>query len=265
MFSIFVGNYIKENKLMGTGRYGAKHSSKLGGLSSKTTRDITASTENAKVKSFRQLSASDAAKLFTDANNAVQAMEIRQELARQGLNNTALQYLVNRLDMHEPGVVLPDSDFDRQAKIEALNGVLLYRGATDIAIQNIMYGDKMYIGEGIHGDGIYFSTSKRTAKDYAWGGTNSTVTAYIDKSVARVITENQLRSMLRSESADVQYTFRGNAGFSTYALYKGYNVIHVPGGNSGTYSEYVRGKGGEDYYVPLTRRVLIMREHSKVK
>ena len=265
MFSIFVGNYIKENKLMGTGRYGAKHSSKLGGLSSKTVKDTTASTENMRVKSFRQLSTDDAAKAYLDARTAVGSIDVRQELASNGLNDTALQHLVNNLDMHEPGVVLPDRDFDRQAKTEALGGVVLYRGATDIAIQNIMYGDKMYIGEGIHGDGIYFSTSKSTAKQYAWGGTNATVTAYIDKSMANVVKESTLRRMLAAEPYHIQNSFRGNTGLSAYGIYKGYNVIHVPGGNGSTYNEYRRGKGGEDYYVPLTRKVLIMREHSKVK
>ena len=240
---------------MGTGRSGLPKGLK------NTTNKVTSSVPNAKVKSFRQLSAEDAAKTYMDARNATRTVSTLNDLRRQGMNNTALQYLVHSLGMHEPGVVLPNSDFDRQAKTEALGGVVLYRGASQRAIDNIMYGEKMYIGEGIHGDGIYFSTSPYTAKSYG----RSTVTAYIDKSLANVVKEGALRKMLAAEPISVRDSFRGDSGLSAYAIYKGYNVIHVPGGNGGTGYAYRQGHGGEDYYVPLTRRVLIMREHSKVK
>jgi hypothetical protein len=245
---------------MGGGEYKRKHTSAL----PKGVRDVTSSAENLKVKAFRQLSVDDAAKEYSAAYTAVKDAGVRYDLNTQGMNSTALQYLVNKLDMHEPGVVLPDRDFDKQARTEALGGVVLYRGSSERAIQNIMYGDKMYIGEGIHGDGLYITTSKSTAKSYSYG-TNATVTMYIDKSMAKVVKEHTLRNMLAAEPQHIQSSFRGNTGLSAYGLYKGYNVIHVPGGNGGTYNAYSKGKGGEDYYVPLTRRVLIMREHSKVK
>lgn len=41
MFSIFVGNYIKENRLMGTGRYGAKHSSRYSGVTDTTDKFLS--------------------------------------------------------------------------------------------------------------------------------------------------------------------------------------------------------------------------------
>ena len=243
---------------MGTGRYSSKHTSAL----PKGVRDITKDTENMKVKSFRQLSIDDAANTYNDAKMTVNDSSISRDLTNNGLNDTALQFLVNKLDMHEPGVVLPDRDFDKQAKTEALDGVLLYRGSSERAIQNIMYGDKMYIGEGIHGDGIYLSTNKGTAREYAgWSSKPDTVTMYIDKSLANVVKEDTLRRMLSSEPAHIRTSFRGDTGLSAYGIYKGYNVIWVPGGNGSTpYSS-----GGEDYYVPLTRRVLVMREHSKIK
>lgn len=240
---------------MGTGRSGIPKGVR------NTTNKVTSNAVNAKVKSFRQLSAEDAAKVYMDARNALRSGTAANELTNNGMNDTALQYLVHNLGMHEPGAVLPDRDFDTQAKTEALDGVVLYRGADKRAIDNIMYGEKMYIGEGIHGDGIYLSTSPLTAKSYG----RYTVTAYIDKSLANVVKEGALRKMLAAEPISIRDSFRGNTGLSAYALYKGYNVIHVPGGNGGTGYAYRHGHGGEDYYVPLTRRVLIMREHSKAK
>lgn len=242
---------------MGTGRYGSKHTSAL----PEGVRERVPDSSNKKVKSFRQLSAEAAAKEYDAAYKAMRSHDIRTDFMDKGMNSTALQYLVNKLGMHEPGAVLPDKDFDRQAKTEALDGVVLYRGSSDRAIQNIMYGDKMYIGEGIHGDGLYLTTSTRTAKSYSYGGPNSTVTMYIDKSLANVVKESTLRNMLSKEPANVRNSFMGNGGLAAYGIYKGYNVIHAPGGNGATPHK----NGGEDYYVPLTRRVLIMREHSKIK
>ena len=184
-------------------------------------------------------------------------LRTNQSLMDEGLNTTGLQRLTDYLDMHEQGVVLPDADFDKQAKSAALNGVLLHRGATQAAIDNLMYGDKMYIGDGIHGNGIYLSTYAGTAMSYGEVRT----TAYIDKGLAKVITENKLRDMFYALPQDVRRYFGRDTddAISMFAIYKGYNVIHVPGGNG--YRSHSRG--GEDYYVPLTRKVLVFREHFK--
>ena len=122
-----------------------------------------------------------------------------------------------------------------------------------------MYGELAYIGDGIHGDGLYFSTSAKTAHDY---GVSQT-TAYIDKGLAKIINEDRLSNMLQRESYEIQNLFRGESGLSAYALYKGYNVIHAPGGN-GYHSVSQFGiYNGVDYYVPLTREVLVFREHNR--
>ena len=177
------------------------------------------------------------------------------ELRDAGLNDSGLQRVILAMNLAGPGRTVADADFDAAVKDAALNGVVLYRGSSRVAIDNLVNGDVGYIGDGIHGDGIYFSTQIRTARSY--GGTR--VTAFIDKGLANVVSEDKLYRMLNNESHDVQRQFSGDSGLSSYALYKGYNVIHVPGGNGSRSHKY----GGEDFYVPLTRGVLVFREHTK--
>lgn len=223
----------------------------------KGIKNITAKVRKTKlkVKSWRNLSAKDAAQHYSDLYKAMSS----DELYTLGLNDNGLQRLVHDLDMHSPGVVLPDSDYDAQVDSCALNGVELYRGANQRAIDSIMYGDLSYMGDGIHGDGLYFSTSAKTAQDYGVVQT----TAYIDKNLARVIKEDSLYRMLDREPIEVRRLFRGDSGLSAYAIYKGYNVIHAPGGNGSRSVALYGTKNGVDYYVPLTREILVFRKHNR--
>ena len=125
-----------------------------------------------------------------------------------------------------------------------------------------MYGKRGYIGDGVHGNGIYFSTSQYTAMSYG----PSQATAFIDKNLARVVKESTLRNMFDHEPASVRQSFSGSdymSGISSYALYKGYNVIVAPGGNGRQSVRQYGTKYGVDYYVPLTREVLVIREHNR--
>lgn len=212
----------------------------------------------ASLESFRKLDSSEAANFYESNLQNV----TYQTLEKLGLNTNGLsklQYTMNATK--EAGIVLPDNDFDSQINSAAYDGLVLYRGSTKAAIDNLMYGEQGYIGDGIHGDGIYLSTNINTANSYG----SHQVTAYIDKGLAKVVTEIQLDKMLVNEPVNVRNIFRhSNSGRSAYALYKGYNVIRVEGGNHGTYSSIrVKGASGEDYFVPLTRKVLVFREHHK--
>lgn len=210
------------------------------------------------LESYRQLNTSDAAD-FYESNLQSVAYRTLEELGLNTNGLSKLQYAMNATK--ESGVVLRDDDFDNQVNSAAYDGLVLYRGSTKAAIDNLMYGEHGYLGDGIHGDGIYFSTNINTANSY---GSNQ-VTAYIDKGLAKVVTESQLDRMLSNESIRVKNIFRHtDSGRSAYAIYKGYNVIRVEGGNYGT-GRSIRSKGayGEDYLVPLTRKVLVFREHHK--
>lgn len=181
-----------------------------------------------------------------------------------GMNaNNQLQGLVEQLGYHGKPVVLPDADYDSQWAANALDGVQIFRGVSggrgDQYQQQFLYGDKTFISDGIHGEGIYFSTRKRTAGGGYSSGDRAThtLTGFIDKSKAKVVTESDIRRQLNAESPKVRRAF---TELGAYALYKGYNVIHVPGGNGST----PQSRGGEDYYLPLTRDIMVMREHTLV-
>jgi len=235
----------------------------------------SSSTTNDKLAKFMGLSVEDAGAFAHQAYKDTETND--SAYLAQGMNcyNT-LQGLVERLDLHGKPVVLSDADYDSQLEANALNGVEIYRGLGHVSNnkyqQQFLFGDKTYIGDGIHGEGIYMTTSQQYASDYASSDhTMSTVTGFIDKSKARVITESEIKQMMQDEK--IFHKGFGLNEYTAYALHKGYNVIHVPGGNGGE-SESVKSKGnrivngiaqrGNDFYIPLTREVLVMREHSRM-
>lgn len=182
------------------------------------------------------------------------------------------QKTVTHLGMNDKPIVLDNASWDASASKNALDGVYLWRGVTGNSslnmtardvIDQLKFGDKTFIGDGIHGDGIYLTTKFGYAQSYSDGSDGSIAKAYIDKSKAKVITEGALRTMHSNESGSAAYL-----DLSSYALYKGYNVIHVPGGNSaGKYgavnNQYSYKKGGQDFYNVLDRSVLVIRDTSR--
>lgn len=192
-----------------------------------------------------------------------------RSLRNMGLNDNELQQVVHKLGLHDKPVVLDNATWDAKVKSDALDGVYLWRGvdgrngmtAEDIH-NHLKFADVSYMGGGIHGDGIYFTTKFGYAESYSDFTSNSIMKAYIDKNKANVITEGKLRDMQSKESG-----VKSNLDLSTYALQKGYNVIHCPGGNSthqGTVNHYNSYKnGGQDFYVVLDRKTLVIRDTSK--
>lgn len=195
--------------------------------------------------------------------------------------NTRLQKTIQAMGLNEKPVVLDDAAFDASLRQNALDGVELYRGLTGSGsmtasdmTEYFKFGDRTLAGRGIHGDGFYFSTDQGTGRAYSDYTKNSVITGYIDKSKAKVITEKRLIAMYNKESGAIQSAFGGrttgrDSVLAQYALYKGYNVIHVPGGNAGGHSGTTRSRnafknGSEDYYVPLMRSVMVVRKTSRI-
>lgn len=214
----------------------------------------TPSVFNTKTKKFQNMTGGE---LLTLAKTL--ASRSNDYYYKQGLNATnATQRLVTELGMNGKPTILSKDEFDRVAAESG--ALLLYRGVTgngtmsaeDIK-QHTMRADLTYIGDGIHGDGLYFSTDRRTAQSYAgWGG--AVTTAFIDKSKMRAIDENKLDKMMHSDPEYSHTVFRDK---SEYAIYKGYNVIIAYGGNG----SIPHGKpNGEDFYVPIDRAVLVVRD-----
>lgn len=195
-------------------------------------------------------------------NNFMQNLPSRQDMRAQGLNDNELQRAVSALGMNEKPTVLDNATWDNEVKTNALDGVYLWRGvsgsgsmsASDVS-NHMRSNDSTFIGDGVHGDGLYFTTQFSYARMYSDGTANSITKAFIDKTKARVTTESSIRSKQRKESnPTLRYM-----DISTYALYKGYNVIKAPGGNGST----PHSAGGQDFYVALSRSVLTIRDTSR--
>lgn len=243
---------------------------KSGGMASATPDSSANNSGNQDLQNFRNMSEQDAANFVNNIPTHSASWYTKQGM--NGYNN--LQKLVEHLNLHDKPVVLSDADYDNQMKANALNGVELHRGLGSDPSgqyqQQFLYGDKVYEGDGIHGEGIYMTTSWKYAKFYAGSNaSNETVTGFIDKSKASVISEDALNNAW----GKLNWAMRDKFGSpANYAIYKGYNVVHVPGGNwsksqaygNKTSSNQYYGKNGIDFYLPLTRDVLVMREHSKI-
>ncbi len=230
------------------------------------------------IDDFRNLSPEDAARYVAAVDREFSQRDYNS-IIQQGMNpNNTVQALVDKLNYHDgPMAVLPDAAYDAQYKANALNRVEIYRGlggdqskSGDVYQQQFLYGDKTFIGGGVHGDGIYMTTSMHYANMYSGvDATKTSVTGYIDKSVAKVVTEDSIQRQFGNESSQVQRGFGYN--YNAYALYKGYNVIHCPGGNRSAAYAYGKGSGRGnnarymDFYMPLTRSVLVMREHTRLR
>lgn len=235
-----------------------------------TQDNSSSNTAGPTLDEFQKASGQD----FDNMMNSIQGVQVSNGL------DTKLQRTIQYLGLNEKPVVLSNDEFDKRVKTDALDGVEIYRGlmgnssmSSSDMVEYLKFGENTLAGKGIHGDGFYFSTSRGTGKIYSDGRPNSVATAYIDKSKAKVVTESKLIRMFDRESDSVKANFgyrtRGrDSVLAQYALWKDYNVIHAPGGNathSGTVNHPSSHKnGGEDFYVPLVRSVLVIRDKTKV-
>lgn len=242
---------------MGSGGMAAKSA----GLSKSVSNNTANTTSHAQAWSnFQKL----------DSSGVSQFMKDRRNVDVSALNRWSdTQRTVAHLGMHDKPVVLDNATWDSSVKTNALDGVHLWRGVTSNAamtaadvIYDLKFGKHTYIGDGIHGDGLYFTTKFSYAQGYSNKTDGSMAKAYIDKSKAKVITEGKLERMRSKDT-----TSAANLDLGSYALYKGYNVIHIPGGNAShnaTVNHPQSHKnGGQDFYNVLDRSVLVIRDTSK--
>ena len=156
--------------------------------------------------------------------------------------------------------VVCQEDFDRYMEEHEEDGYpVIYRGVRDsydhdmtaaqIHNQLLYDEDKAYMGSGIYGDGLYFSTSKEESMyDYAGGEENNVITGTInaEANVLEVGSNDFFNSPeLRKAILRVLCGEEGTA-----AACAGYDAIKVVGGNS----------GNSDYYVVLNRAALIIAD-----
>ena len=174
---------------------------------------------------------------------ARQSMDRRLE-SHEGWANqySAAQKVALDLGMYETPQVVSKADFDKY--VEESGAPVCYRGVVDI---DSMTGENMqfqmayntqepYFGDGIFGDGLYFSTRKDTAESYAGRAAVATCAVRPDAKILEYGSDEHTKAMNRVETKDD----------SVAAMCAGYDVIHK------------KMSDREEYYVILNRAALVM-------
>ena len=183
---------------------------------------------------------------MSDADAAAWAQKSmdRQLESHEGWANqySAAQKVAIDMGVYETPQVVSREDFDKY--VADSGAVVCYRGVKDI---DSMTGENMqfqmayntqepYFGDGIFGDGLYFSTRKDTAESYAGRAEISTCAVRPDAKILEYGSPEHAKAKKRVQTTDD----------SVAALCSGYDVIHKKQGSD------------EDYYVILNRAALVM-------
>lgn len=183
---------------------------------------------------------------MSDADAAAWAKKSmdRQLESHEGWANqySAAQKVAIDMAVCETPQVVSREDFDKYVKDSG--AVVCYRGVKDIdemtgenmQFQMAYNTQKPYFGDGIFGDGLYFSTRKDTAESYAGRAEISTCAVRPDAKILEYGSPEHAKAKKRVQTTDD----------SVAALCSGYDVIHKKQGSD------------EDYYVILNRAALVM-------
>lgn len=183
------------------------------------------------------------------------------------LNTVHLQKMVYALGLNDKPEIISQKEFDDMT-VNAPFGSgapVLYRTVNDTVLtgnvpmsarqmqQQFLKGDLTYIGNGIHGDGLYFSDDKGGSRAYGRGRGQSAMIAGVLNKNARPITERALKSEYdkfikthpRSRKAlGFARSKSTHDSMSQFALMRGYNVI------------ISKQLGNENYYTVLDRSAI---------
>ena len=146
-------------------------------------------------------------------------------------------------------IVLDDSDF--QSLVQQTGAQVVYRGwSGKAAVDRFMNATHNHVGNGVMGDGYYFSPDRSIAASYSTHGYgHGEITQMVlNPMKAKAIELSTLQSMMRRASPTLQRslnkagtmgsgrTYGSNSGEMQYALKMGYNVIvsgdYVVGGTA---------------------------------
>lgn len=177
------------------------------------------------------------------------------------LNTHHLQKMVYALGMNQTPEIVSDAQMQQ---LVSNGATAIYRTVNDTSVNGIAFtaddvcdmitdGDVTYLGNGIHGDGLYFSDSLSGSKMYGHSGSKTVGAVFNSK--AKMISESALKFKY-DQFIKTHPQTRKALGFakvrsshdsmSQFALTQGYNVITT------------RQSGSETYYTVLDRSVLTM-------
>ena len=166
-----------------------------------------------------------------------------------GYHDLPLNRLLLRMGVTGQPIVLDDNDF--QALVQQTGAQVVYRGwSGKSAIGRFMNATHNHVGNGVMGDGYYFSPDISTAAGYsAHGFGHGEITQMVLNPLkARAVDLSTLQTMMQQASPKLQSslyktgtmgsgrTYGSNSGEMQYALKMGYNIIvsgdYVVGGTA---------------------------------
>lgn len=182
------------------------------------------------------------------------------------LNQNHLQRMLYAMGMNDKPEIVSEQEFDDMT-VNAPFGSgapMIYRTVNDTKVNGVPFtaddccdmltdGDVTFVGNGIHGDGLYFSSSLSGSK--AYGNSSMRTVAAVFNSKAKIISEQKLNKEYDAYVKSHPQTRKAlgfarahssNDSKSQFALIRGYNVI--------SYKQY----NGEVYYTVIDRSALTM-------
>lgn len=172
---------------------------------------------------------------------------------------TPLQFIQQQLGNNTAPTLVGKAEYHAMKK-DKKNFVTIYRGvqpipsmSTEELMKNLKEGKQTWLGDGIFGDGLYFSDQRSSCSWYA-NRDKDIQEVLLDKSKAKIIDYNVLFSQATPEEREFISSIPNNGkkgkdgNWSLLALKKGYNVIKVPQPNN------------EYYYIPLDRSALVFEK-----
>ena len=141
-----------------------------------------------------------------------------------------MQKMVVNMGLNNGTTVLSEADFNKY--VNQTGSTVLYRGwSGQNAVDRFKQSPNSHIGNGINGDGYYFSADKSTAMGYGGTGMKAALSPN-----ARVIGADAVRAEIYRRGGNLQsaLSYAGSGGTRTYgsnegeaqmALKMGYNVI----------------------------------------
>lgn len=163
-----------------------------------------------------------------------------------GFYDNDFQRLVMQMDLNKKPQVMSARAFN--AYVQSSGAQVLYRGVSGSdVIDRFTDSPNNHVGNGVYGEGHYFSADRSTAVSYARqaarssgkGGPGAIMVGALSPN-ARVIDVSDVKREIARRSSSLRNalskaghagtrTYGGNDGISQMALKMGYNVIRVPG------------------------------------
>ena len=186
---------------------------------------------NAALLKWQQQTDDKAANFLAKVDRTTDLSQIQQATGdKWAFYDNPQQKFVESMNLNGKATVLSESDFNKY--VRQTGATVIYRGwSGQNAIDRFKNSPNSHIGNGINGDGYYFSTDRGTAVAYGGTGTkaalspNARVVSLSDVNKAIAKADPKFQRSLSKAGGGGTRTYGANDGQAQMALKMGYNAI----------------------------------------